>query len=907
MPRSLVLSVVVLGLLCASLAAAADSFAFPAPQFDGERKVVELPAAYESFCAAGGGRYLIFRPKGARKLDLFDISKLAIVRSIDLPSDDALFAGGLDKLLIVLPTQKAIQRYNLETGEREKMALWPGDVPPAKLAMGYCGHGPLFIWGQGKLVLWDIEEMKPLQPTGPAIEVDQRAKYELRAAANGRAFSYWRTGYMPENFRMLWLNGKAMTTEKTPDGFSFNGSWGMFNADASLLLTSDGTFYNAALRKTSSETLKKTILLPTEDPRYFVSLRNNRDRKQSNEATIYAAAGCQSLVNVKDVESMCSDTLYTHWALCDGQPRLRFLPFAKLLLTLPDKNNQVVVRRLDLQVELAKSGDDHLYVVSLPPASAAPGSAVSYQIETLSKSAVNKYKLEQGPKGLTLSETGLVQWKPTPQDAGDVASVLISVGNGGGKEALHSFDLVVSKPAAPAAGHTASTGTGKTPPPRRPETARPDPVRPDPPKREPRRPGSQEPAEAPGQTLDIVGIGSGTMLGDGVTLVVAIPTQAKLVYVDTAAMRETKRVDLDFKPGAMAVQSGTLFVAVEGAAEVHALDAATGKDKAAIEVPGGAIQQIACHAERGLLYTSSANLEVYAIDPARTTATLTGAQGHFLAVDPRGMFVYTGIQPKSREELKVIQGRDGSMRFVWDDWGSRASMCKYEVQGPKLRLAAQCNNAAVNACRMALSPDGETIGMVGGGGWRPEAPQQGGGYDIVMFRTKDMTSMAGKVTVGAYPNNVAFHPVLKMGAAFQQHGDQRVLFFNSKSFVEKQAVKLGKAPQPTAVMTFGNRGRSLLCASDKGLISIALELSPEDEALLKSSAGKPAASPAATSSTEQPLRSWSDASGKYRIDARFGGLSEGKVILLKEDGTRSMVPLDRLGPADQQYVRGLKM
>ena len=51
---------------------------------------------------------------------------------------------------------------------------------------------------------------------------------------------------------------------------------------------------------------------------------------------------------------------------------------------------------------------------------------------------------------------------------------------------------------------------------------------------------------------------------DNVTLVVSQAETAQLVYIDTAAGPDMKRVDVDFQPGASAVQGDTLQFYVNG-------------------------------------------------------------------------------------------------------------------------------------------------------------------------------------------------------------------------------------------------------------------------------------------------------------------------------------------------------
>ncbi len=54
----------------------------------------------------------------------------------------------------------------------------------------------------------------------------------------------------------------------------------------------------------------------------------------------------------------------------------------------------------------------------------------------------------------------------------------------------------------------------------------------------------------------------------------------------------------------------------------------------------------------------------------------------------------------------------------------------------------------------------------------------------------------------------------------------------------------------------------------------------------------------------QPSRTWTDASGTYTVEATLQGVVDGKAQLLRADGRRVDVPLDKLSKADQDYVRG---
>src|SRR5437899_271790 len=50
------------------------------------------------------------------------------------------------------------------------------------------------------------------------------------------------------------------------------------------------------------------------------------------------------------------------------------------------------------------------------------------------------------------------------------------------------------------------------------------------------------------------------------------------------------------------------------------------------------------------------------------------------------------------------------------------------------------------------------------------------------------------------------------------------------------------------------------------------------------------------------VRTWSDASGKFSLQAKFVSSKDGKVTLEKPDGSHFEIELAKLSPADQKYV-----
>ena len=106
-------------------------------------------------------------------------------------------------------------------------------------------------------------------------------------------------------------------------------------------------------------------------------------------------------------------------------------------------NDRLVLYRFDPEAALEKSGINYFLVTSRPPAHAARGAEFRYQVTVLSKKGGVKYKLESAPKGMTVSEGGLVRWA-VPADADD-ADVILSATDDSGQEVFHTFKLQLGK------------------------------------------------------------------------------------------------------------------------------------------------------------------------------------------------------------------------------------------------------------------------------------------------------------------------------------------------------------------------------------------------------------------------------------------------------------------------------
>src|SRR5262249_8076726 len=81
---------------------------FKLTPYQGEAKTVELPDTISDVALAGGGRFVLLHLSKARKIAVYDVEQAKIARFLSLSSENSFIAAGLDKLLVLSPTDSVI-------------------------------------------------------------------------------------------------------------------------------------------------------------------------------------------------------------------------------------------------------------------------------------------------------------------------------------------------------------------------------------------------------------------------------------------------------------------------------------------------------------------------------------------------------------------------------------------------------------------------------------------------------------------------------------------------------------------------------------------------------------------------------------------------------------------------------
>jgi hypothetical protein len=328
-----------------------------------------------------------------------------------------------------------------------------------------------------------------------------------------------------------------------------------------------------------------------------------------------------------------------------------------------------------------------------------------------------------------------------------------------------------------------------------------------------------------GQSIQLPSVGGMVVAADGKTLVIAVPTTGKLVFVDSVAGREIKSVDVGFQPAALARQGKTLFAATTGAPTIHAIDIETGKKVKEFELGGEAVDKIACHPTKGYLYATNANYEVHAIDPATGKSTKTRANGRYVAVDPTDEnLVYTNLH-HSGKDIVIVQELPGRKAFRVELIKGRSQLVlmKYAAKGTDLACLAVNDNAATGGTGFGISQDGKLVAVAG----QYKAPKQKGiTHNVAGFSTSDMTGMKGQYQMSYFPRAIAFHAQLDMVAIVQEGVKPEISVFNSASFVKVDSFKLPRDALGTYQLIFAGEGTKVVCATTSRKAGVNVEFHP---------------------------------------------------------------------------------
>lgn len=409
-------------------------------KLEADRVTRKLPEPFADVCAGGGGRYLLFHLPKAGKIALFDIPAARIVHYFPATDPAVKFAAGADAVVIGLPGQGVLQRWSLTTFERELSAPSPVQEPIGSVLLGHGSAGPVLVNG----LYLDLRSLKPIAVEGPGPE---RRRFEGRAvvSADGSVVGSWNIGVSPSGLYTAVLTGTAVRryhehtspgyVAPSPDGQRVYALNHIYTPDLKPLPRPEGGGY--FLPAVHGPLYAGVRVLAAGPPN-----QSGPGGELATEAAVYLPGDPRPLVPIGRWKG---DRVHVHGGDDPVGVWKRFWlnPDAQVVVTLPPGNAEVELTRFDLDAALEKAGTDYLFVPADPPVTARKGDRYTHQLAVRSKRGGVRCKLDAGPRGMTVSADGRVEW-PVPADFPDKTTpVIVSITDASGQEVFKSFTLAV--------------------------------------------------------------------------------------------------------------------------------------------------------------------------------------------------------------------------------------------------------------------------------------------------------------------------------------------------------------------------------------------------------------------------------------------------------------------------------
>ncbi|MDY3553040.1 hypothetical protein R5W24_002130 [Gemmata sp. JC717] len=413
-------------------------------------KTIPLPAAATSVAVGGGGRYFCLFIPLTGQVAVFDATQGQITKTLAVGKGALRIAAGAEKLFVVDPREKVVQRWDLTTFEKELTAPLPDKFVAERALIGSAATGPLWLFGTGAAAL-DTQTLQRIELKADNWEWDRRTHHRVSAdgrvlgtpAANGRSGMSLAT-LVDQTLRVRSAPNPAGFVAPGPDGRIAYTLFGRFAPDGRAVGAdgaSDLAQPSLCIPPAEGSSLFLRIppppLMPFNNaPRGLLQVLRSEDGRTLAELPIGPGAGPPG----------------GNYAIAPDQ-RFLLVPSADLIVELAESGDRLLLHPFELDKALARLGEDYLFVDGPPSAAAVRGRAFSLGLTIRSKLGGVKVKLEAAPDGLKATPDGKIAWTVPEHFPDTEAIVVLTVSDASGREALHTLRLTVrgGQP-APAAG-----------------------------------------------------------------------------------------------------------------------------------------------------------------------------------------------------------------------------------------------------------------------------------------------------------------------------------------------------------------------------------------------------------------------------------------------------------------------
>lgn len=413
--------------------------------FDKERKSIQLPATIQDAVLARDGKSLLLQLENSKAVGVFDFDLAKIVRYIPIGTDDFHLAGGLDKFIVLKPSEGVIERWSLATLQKETTRAIPIEGLVKAVAMGYASRGPLLVKHRTPGSATDVHtlvDLDSLKAKAPSFRTRGFSKVaRIRASATGSVFGQWGISGSPQGVETITLQeGSASTVYKHRSMGHVLPSY-----DGSKILTGIAGVLTPDLEQERSG--RHMPAIPTTHHRFYVAVPADPKAMinlgpkpfAGMKPALYEFSSDVRLVNLPDLS--LGDGPQNPLTKLTLDKRVIFSWEANQLVSIPFSNDRILVQRFDPIDRLISTDSDFFFVYSTPPREFIRGQRYQHIVEVATSRAGAQFELTAGPEGMRINESGVLTWD-TPANFQDKrVKVTISIKNRLGRSTVEEFSI----------------------------------------------------------------------------------------------------------------------------------------------------------------------------------------------------------------------------------------------------------------------------------------------------------------------------------------------------------------------------------------------------------------------------------------------------------------------------------
>jgi len=327
---------------------------------------------------------------------------------------------------------------------------------------------------------------------------------------------------------------------------------------------------------------------------------------------------------------------------------------------------------------------------------------------------------------------------------------------------------------------------------------------------------------------------------------VAIENRASYYYlIDTSATPiRARQIAMADSVICGRIAQGKLYLVVAGqTTRLCHVEMQTGKTLVSYPLEAAGAASVVVYPSRGAAYFAF-DRKLYCLDLVSGKTAATEEVATQVAPDRREAVLYALVQHPSRTPTEQTVIVDGHLMTFYPiqtgdyDW-SQTHLAKYRLAGNRLVMEGLRLNAASNSWRMLSSGDGSSVGLIGGGGWRPENYGGAHGYGVALFDGQDLRNLRAFYPTQAHPGAGAVNPVTGQLALYSS---KEIRVFDIAGGAKYDTIK---NTEDITEMAWSGDGRFLIAATSKpGLVAYSNELGEAERA--RSASWWKALAPAAT-------------------------------------------------------------